>query len=88
MEKRLQSLAEHQQVIPFATLNSKIDNLSQVINQQMNTTGNLHHSYYPHGPSLHIQPPIYPQGLPLHVQPPIYPQGLPLHVQPPGQVDT
>jgi hypothetical protein len=36
----------------------------------------------PHGPSLHIQPPIYPQGLPLHVQPPIYPQGLPLHVQP------
>jgi hypothetical protein len=83
MEKRLQSLAEYQQVLSFATLNSKIDNLHQAINQQMNTTGNLHHSYYPHGPPLHIQPPMYPQGPPLHVQPPVYPQGPPLHVQPP-----
>ena len=83
MEKRLQSLAEYQQVLSFATLNSKIDNLQQAINQQMNTTGNLHHSYYPHGPPLHIQPPMYPQGPLLHVQPPMYPQGPPLHVQPP-----
>jgi hypothetical protein len=52
MEKRLQSLAEYQQVLSFATLNSKIDNLQQAINQQMNTTGNLHHSYYPHCPPL------------------------------------
>ena len=83
MEKRLQSLAEYQQVLSFATLNSKIDNLCQAINQQMNTTGNLHHSYYPHGPPLHTQPPMYPQGPPLHVQSPIYPQGPSLHVQPP-----
>jgi hypothetical protein len=83
MEKRLQSLAEYQQVLSYAMLNSKIDNLHQAINQQMNTTDNLHHSYYPHGPPLHIQPPMYPQGPPLHVQPPMYPQGPSLHVHPP-----
>jgi hypothetical protein len=31
MEKRLQSLAEYQQVLSFATLNSKINNLHQAI---------------------------------------------------------
>jgi hypothetical protein len=33
MEKRLQSLADYQQVLSVATLNSKIDNLHQAINQ-------------------------------------------------------
>jgi two-component sensor histidine kinase len=54
MEKRLQSLAEYQQMLSFAMLNSKIDNLHQAINQQMNTTGNLHHSKVEHVPVVFV----------------------------------